>query len=114
MSTPNVRQAQARYVNALLCAYLDLPDTPARARPPDRLLARSLFAQAVPIDLVRAAFALASVRRASRPPTSPPLPPVRSLCYYLPVLEELRSSNPDPAYLARLLARSTARLALTP
>ena len=114
MNAVSVSGAQDRYVRDLLHAYLDLPDTPARARPPDRILARSLFAQAVPLDLVRAAFALASARRASRPPKSPSLQPVRSLHYFLPVLEELRLSSPDPAYLERLLARRAVPLAPTP
>ena len=114
MNAVAVPDAEDRYLHALLRAYLDLPDTPAKARPPDRTLARSLFAQDVPLDLVRAAFALASARRACRPPTSPPLQPVRSLHYFLPVLEELRLSNPKPAYLARLLARRSAPLTPTP
>jgi len=114
MNAVAVPDAQDRYVHALLREYLDLPDTPAKARPPDRTLARSLFAQDVPLDLVRAAFALASARRESRPPTSPQLQPVRSLHYFLPVLEELRLSNPEPAYLARLLARHTTSPGPTP
>ena len=112
MSTAH--ETEDRYVKALLRAYLDLPDTPARARTPDRILARSLFAQAVPLELVHAVFALACARRASRPPTSPPLLPVRSLHYFLPVLEELRLSPPDPAYLAHLRARRSAPLTRTP
>ena len=114
MNAAAVPDAEDRYVRALLRTYLNLPDTPARARPPDRALARSLFVQAVPLDLVRAAFALASARRASRPPTSAPLPPVRSLHYFLPVLDELRLAKPEPAYLARLLARHNPSQAPTP
>lgn len=98
------------YVEALLGAYLELPVTSNRARAADRALARSLFAQNVPLDLVRAAFLLATARRACRPPGASPLGPVRSLHYFLPVIDELRLSPPDPSYLRHLQARlSTPR-----
>lgn len=93
------------YVEALLRAYLELPVTTKRARAADRALARSLFAQNVPLDLVRAAFILATARRASRPSGASPLGPIRSLHYFLPVIDELRLSPPDPAYLRHLRTR---------
>ena len=93
------------YVADLLRAYLDLPVTLNRARTADRALARSLFAQNVPLDLVRAAFVLATARRTCRPPGASPLGPVRSLHYFLPVIDELRLSPPDPAYLRQLQRR---------
>lgn len=96
------------YVDALLRAYLELPVTTNRARAADRALARSLFAQNVPLALVRAAFLLATARRASRPSGAPPLGPVRSLHYFLPVIDELRLSPPDPAYLRHLQSRLSA------
>lgn len=114
MITLPVPEAEVRYVQALLRAYLDLPDTPSRTRSADRVLARSFFAQAVPLDLVRAAFALACARRACRPTNAAPLESIRSLHYFLPVLEELRLSPPGPAYLARLLTRRSAPLTRTP
>lgn len=99
------------YVEALLRAYLQLPVTTTnRARAADRALARSLFAQNVPLDLVRAAFVLVTARRSCRPSGAPPLGPVRSLHYFLPVIHELRLSPPDPAYLCHLQSRlSTPR-----
>jgi hypothetical protein len=93
------------YVEALLRAYLQLPVTMNRARAADRALARSLFAQNVPLDLVRAAFVLAAARRSCRPPGASPLGPVRSLHYFLPVIDELRLSPPAPAYLRHLQGR---------
>lgn len=98
------------YVEILLRAYLELPVTTNRASAADRALARSLFAQNVPLDLVRAAFLLATARRTSRPSGASPLRPVRSLHYFLPVIDELRLSPPDPAYLRHLQLRlSTPR-----
>lgn len=93
------------YVDALLRAYLELPATTNRARAADRALARSLFAQNVPLDIVQAAFLLAIARRASRPPGAPALGPIRSLHYFLPVIDQLRLSPPDPAYLRHLQYR---------
>lgn len=93
------------FVAQVIRAYLDLPDTPTRARTADRVLARSLSAQNVPLDLVRAALAIASVRRLCRPKDAAVLQPIRSLHYFLPVIDELRSSPPDPAYVRHVLAR---------
>ena len=96
---------EASYLYGLLRSYLALQDTPSRVRPADRRLARSLFQQAVPLALVRASFLVASARRAFRQPGSPPLGAVRSLHYFLPVIEELRHDPPDPAHLAYLSAK---------
>ena len=105
MSAAHAPEAEDRYVRTLLRSYLDLPVTPGRARSADRALARSLFAQQVPLDLVRAAFILACARRACRPPDAAPLGSVRSLHYFLPVIQELDTSPPDPNYIQHLSAR---------
>jgi hypothetical protein len=100
-----VSDSEHVYVAGLLGSYLDLPFTTTRARTADRALARSLFAQRVPLDLVRAAFVLACARRSCRPCGSMPLETVRSLHYFLPVIDELRLSPPDPGYVRHLRAR---------
>lgn len=105
MSASPVSEAEVRYVNGVIRSYLDLPDTPTRARIADRVLARSLFAQAVPLEIVRAALVLARARRTCRRADAPPLGPVRSLHYFIPVIEELRLSPPDPAYVRHLDVR---------
>lgn len=89
-------------VPRILAAYLDLPDTPDRATPNDRRLATHLVDQNVPFDLLRTALLLATARRLCRPPEAPPLNPVRSLAYFLPILEELRQNPPEPGYLLYL------------
>jgi hypothetical protein len=114
VSASRLPEAENLYVRTVLRAYLDLPVTLDRARTADRVLARTLFAQAVPLDLVRAALVLACARRAARPSDASPLGSVRSLHYFLPVLEELRLSPPDPAYLAHLRARRSAPLTRMP
>lgn len=106
------------YVREVLAAYLALPQTPRRAGPADRRLARSLFARNVSLDVVRAALLLGSVRRlAARLHPALPLPPARSLAYFAPIIEELRPAPLDPsyhAYLARTVLRATAATPDTP
>ena len=104
MSHPAVTHSHDRYVTDLLCLYLDLPDTPTRARAADRALARALSDSQVPLEIVRAAFALTCARRLNRPAHAPPLGQIRSLHYFLPVIEELRLANPDPSYLRHVQA----------
>ncbi len=90
------------YVRAVLIAYHALPDTPRRTSRHDRLLAASLAVRGVPLDTVNAAFLLATARRTFRSENAVPLGPIRSLAYFLPVLDEVLALPPDPAYLAYL------------
>jgi len=92
----------ALYTATVLNLYVDLPDTPLRASIQDHRLAQRLFETGVPLSVVEAALLLASLRRLSRPSDVPPLPRVRSLAYFQPVIEELQT-NPIPAgYLGYL------------
>jgi hypothetical protein len=81
------------YVAAVLLFYVDLPDTPLRPSPQDQALARRLQEQDVPLSLVEAALLLASLRRLMRRADLPPLPPIRSLAYFQPVIEELQQQG---------------------
>jgi hypothetical protein len=98
--------SRAAYVHALLTLYCGLPQTAMR-RPSaaDRRLAAELFDQGLPMTTVQTAVLLALGRRDARSPELPPLPPIRSLAYFLPVIEELRLNPPDPGYLGYLLLR---------
>lgn len=98
--------SRAAYVRAVLALYCGLPHTAARRpSPSDRRLAAQLFDQGIALPTIEAAFLLAVARRSSRPPDLPPLPLVRSLAYFLPVIEELRLNPPDLGYLTLLRAR---------
>lgn len=90
-------------VQRLLDLYCGLPHTAAR-RPSvnDRRLATRLCNQNLAFDLIEAALLLAIARRNRRDPQAPPLPPIRSLAYFLPVIEELRLNPPNPDYLRYL------------
>lgn len=89
----------AAYVGAVLALYVDLPDTPRCASGYDKAVARALFERAVPLRLVESALLLGALRRRHRPPGSLPLPPVRSLAYFAPVVDEiLHQPLPDGYY----------------
>ena len=98
----NGQNNHARYVQAVLKMYLGLPETPTRPRPQDRKLAQELFIQGVDVTVVEAALLLASVRRLARDSSAPKLSPVRSLHYFLPVIEEIQITPVTNDYVAYL------------
>jgi hypothetical protein len=85
--------SEPHYVAAVLAAYVALPDTACRPRRADRALARQLFAQGVPLPVVLDALLLTHARRHLNPAAPPQ--PVRSLHYFLPVIRELSTLDPD-------------------
>ena len=91
--------AESAYVAAVLVLYADLPDTPLRSSPQDQFLARRWYQQHVPLPLVESALLLASLRRLVRPADTPPLPPIRSLAYFQPVISELQRQPLPDGYL---------------
>lgn len=94
-----VAASDAAFVAAVLMLYLDLPDTPLRPSPTDQSLARRLFVEPVPLPLIESALLLGTLRRLSRSPGLPPLPKIRSLAYFLPVIEELQIQPLPDGYL---------------
>jgi hypothetical protein len=82
------------YVVSVLTLYGDMPDTPLRSNPQDQKQARSWFDRGITLPVVETALLLASLRRI-RPPGVPPLPRIRSLAYFQPVVEEVLE-NPVP------------------
>jgi hypothetical protein len=79
--------------------YLQMPETPMRASQSDQMLARRLDKDGVPPEAVEAALLLGSLRRLIRPKDAPPLSPIRSLAYFLPVTEELTEAPAPGNYL---------------
>ena len=90
------------YVRSVMAAYTAVADAPAKPRPFDRAFALALCRQSIPIAIVLAAITLASARRTRRPLSVPPLPKIRSLAYFRPVIDELIADPPPPGYLAYL------------
>jgi hypothetical protein len=101
------RGLERQYVHAVLARYLWLPDTPDQTSRHDRRLARTLFERGVPLIAVEAALLLGACRRALREPYLAPLPRVRSMHYFLPVVAEVLDNprDPDIDYLTCLLRR---------
>jgi hypothetical protein len=91
------------YVEAVLGTYSSLPGTPAQPSRQDRCLARDLCRRGVPLRIVRTALLLATARRTIR--SGPPLPPVRTLYYFLPAIEEVLELPPEPGYIEYLAAK---------
>ena len=94
----DLHERPAHYVETLLALYCKLPDTPNRHSRYDRRLAIQLYQQQLPLSLIENAFLLATARRLLRDPSYPPLNPIRSLHYFLPVIQELLDHPPPPAY----------------
>jgi len=91
------------YLRHLLALYCGLPHTAARRPfPPDRRIAEQLFDRGISLDTIETAFLLASARRSYRDPQAPPLTPIRSLAYFLPVIDEVLLHPPDPGYVSYL------------
>jgi hypothetical protein len=92
----------ALYVSSVLTLYADLPDTAFRVNTHDQRQARSWFDRGVPLSVVETSLLLASLRRLARPPGVPPLPRIRSLAYFQPVIEELLGNPVPDGYLQYL------------
>lgn len=87
------------YIETVLKLYLSLPETPSRTSRYDRELATQLCERKVPLETIEAAILLASARRLFRNPALAPLQPIRSLHYFLPVIEEVSAGPLSPDYV---------------
>ena len=99
---------QEEYIHQVLEAYRKTPGTTGTIRRPDRVLAAQLFQRGVSVSVIENAFVLAAMRRLMRPTDAAPLGTIRSLAYFLPVIEEvgeLRVSQDYFLYLRHKLQR---------
>jgi hypothetical protein len=94
-----------RYVDAVVSHYVRLPGTPLRASRSDRQLAAALYDRGISLAVVWAAFVTAAARWAIRSPAQRRLPPIRTLHYFLPAIEEILAASPDPGYVAYLAGK---------
>jgi hypothetical protein len=95
------------YIQKVLRAYRQTPGTTGRVRRPDRLLSAQLYARGVPLDTVENALVLAASRRLFRPTHALPLGTIRSLAYFLPLINEVLELTVSPDYF-RYLRRQIA------
>ena len=103
---------RSEYVRRVLEAYRLTPGTCGAVRRADRLLADQLHERGVPVEAVENALILAATRRLIRPADASPLATVRSLAYFLPVIEEVLQIEAGPDYFRYLrtkLQQITAR-----
>ena len=101
---------QEEYIRAVLEAYRKTPGTTGTVRRPDRMVAAQLYERGVSLTMIEHALVLAAARRLVRAADAPPLGPVRSLAYFLPVIEEVLGMRVGPDYF-RYLRHKLARLA---
>jgi hypothetical protein len=93
------------YINQALELYRCVPGTLGRIRREDRLLAADLHDRGIDLSTLEAAFVLAAARRSLRSPDAHPLAPIRSMHYFLPVIEEILANPPASEYLAYLKSK---------
>lgn len=96
---------QREYVRRLLDAYRTTPATSAAVRRADRLLAAQLHERGVPLEAVENAFLLATARRMIRPSDAPSLGSIRSLAYFVPVIEEVLEMKNSKLYFQYLRSK---------
>jgi hypothetical protein len=96
---------QQDYVRRVLDAYRSTPGTAGTIRRPDRMLAEQLYRRGVSVQVVENALVLAATRRLMRPADAPPLGTVRSLAYFVPVIEEVLELHVSPDYFRYLRHR---------
>ena len=94
--------SQEEYIRRVLGAYRKTPDTMGTIRRPDRVLAAQLYQRGISVSVIENAFLLAATRRLMRPADAPPLSPIRSLAYFLPVIEEVIGLRVSPDYFQHL------------
>jgi hypothetical protein len=102
MMSDNPLVDEKDYVEAVLDTYVSLPDTPIRTRRDDRYLAITWYRQGIMLFQVIAAMLLATQRRTFREPDALPLEPIRSLRYFVPIVEEIQHLGIDESYLRYL------------
>jgi hypothetical protein len=103
-------RSQEEYVRRVLEAYRETPGTMGSIRRTDRALAVQLYQRGISASVIENALVLAAARRLMRPANAPPLATIRSLAYFLPVIEEvlsLRVSSEYFQYLRQKLERIT-------
>ena len=94
--------SQKEYIRQVLEAYRKTPGTLGTVRRADRMLATQLYQRGWSVKVIENALVLAATRRLLRPADAPPLGPIRSLAYFLPVIEEVLELHVTPDYFQHL------------
>lgn len=102
------RTSRQACVERVLELYRKAPETPARSSRLDRRLAEEFYERQVKIEEVETAILLATTRRLLRNSQAPKLGPIRSLHYFAPVIEEIKSATVSESYLEYLRRKLAA------
>jgi hypothetical protein len=104
------------YIKQVVELYRNTPGTLGRVSREDRRLAADLHRRGVSLPTMENAFILTAARRSFRAPEAAPLAPIRSMHYFIPVVEEILANPLDSGYieylkskLKNLAAKSTIR-----
>ena len=93
---------QEEYVCQVLEAYRKTPGTMGTVRRADRMLAAQFYERGLSVSVIENALVLAAARRLMRPADAMPLGTIRSLAYFLPVIEEVLELRVGPEYFQYL------------
>jgi hypothetical protein len=102
-----------QYVKQVIAGYCRIPGTLGRASKSDRHLAAELWERDIPLSVVSDALIVATARRTLRDPSRPPLPTIRSLNYFVPIIHELMQNPLSPDYI-RHIQRKLKKYAVLP
>ena len=94
--------SQDAYIRQVLELYRKTPGTMGTVRRADRLLASQLYQRGLSVKVIENALVLAATRRLMRPACAAPLGAIRSLAYFLPVIEEVLELRVNPEYFEYL------------
>jgi hypothetical protein len=89
---------QEEYIRQILDAYRKTPGTAGTICRPDGVLATQFYQHGISVSVIENAFVLAAARRLMRPADALPLGTIRSLAYFLPVIEEVLGMRVSPEY----------------
>ena len=98
---------QEEYIRQVLEAYRQTPGTMGTVRRADRMVAAQLYQRGLSVKVIENALVLAATRRLIRPADAPPLGAIRSLAYFLPVIEEVLLLRASPDYFDYLRHKLT-------
>lgn len=96
---------RSSYIQQVLELYRQTPGTVSRIGRADHRLAAEFHLRGIPLAAIEAAFVLAASRRCFRAPDAPPLAPIRSMYYFVPVIEEIMANPLDPNYVAYIKSK---------
>jgi hypothetical protein len=98
---------QEEYIRQVLEAYRQTPGTMGTVRRADRMVAAQLYQRGLSVKVIENALVLAATRRLIRPAHASPLGAIRSLAYFLPVIEEVLKLRVSPDYFDYLRHKLT-------